>query len=121
MNNLCFGNLDYYHVFFIAAEYIPPEKVHPKMFPEQWITSERYPAEMRRKRLKEKQEAASSLEMKLYHCARVMKRVRLSLGKLAELDITDYTPQIYVPESLQLEFFEEKVKAEKEKEQSFAA
>jgi Ulp1 protease family, C-terminal catalytic domain len=94
----------------------------PKMFPEQWITAERYPAEMRRKRLKEKQEAVSSLEMKqnglMDHCGRIMKRVRLSLGKLAELGITDYTPQIYDPESLLVKFEEEQVKAKKQKEQA---
>lgn len=86
------------HVLFplFTAQYIPPEKVSPLMFPKVPITQECYPRLVRRTLLKEKQEEPATEKDLAKHKQRLKSKVKRSIKILADMGI-DYTPQIYDP------------------------
>lgn len=79
----------------IKAQYIPPEKVHAKMFPKYWITPESVLG--RKKNLKSKQNGPITQENKDKHRKRLTTKLNRAVNVLKEMGI-DYFPQIYDPE-----------------------
>jgi hypothetical protein len=79
----------------ISAQYIPPEKVHEKMFPKYWITPESVMG--RKKNIKAKQDGPITQENKDKHRKRLTSKVNKAVRALKEMGI-DYFPQIYDPE-----------------------
>jgi len=81
--------------WLFSAQYIPPEKVHAKMFPKYWITPESVLG--RKKNLKSKQNGRITQENKDKHRKRLTTKLNRAVNVLKEMGI-DYFPQIYDPE-----------------------
>ncbi|XP_057381851.1 MKI67 FHA domain-interacting nucleolar phosphoprotein-like [Daphnia carinata] len=82
----------------VKAQYIPPEKVHSKMFPSRFMTSEVYPTVVRRNRLMAKQEKTPTEKDKQKHRGRILFKITRAVSALKEMGI-DHQPQIYDPEA----------------------
>ena len=80
------------------AQYIPPEKVHDKMFPARFITPDSYPTLVRRNRLMAKQEKPADEDDKKKHRGRIEFKISRAVNALKDMGI-DYFPQIYDPEA----------------------
>lgn len=82
----------------VKAQYIPPEKVHSKMFPTHFMTSEVYPTLVRRNRLMAKQEKTPTEKDKQKHRGRMLFKIARAMSALKKMGI-DHQPQIYDPEA----------------------
>ncbi|KAI9562130.1 hypothetical protein GHT06_013095 [Daphnia sinensis] len=82
----------------VKAQYIPPEKVHSKMFPARFMTPEVYPTLVRRNRLMAKQEKTPTEKDKQKHRNRMLFKITQAMNTLKEMGI-DHQPQIYDPEA----------------------
>lgn len=83
-------------IFVLPAQYIPPEKVHPKLFPKRWIKPDCYPTLVRRKWIISKQNKPPTEEEKKTHRRRIQAKLQKTLKVLSSMGV-EYTPLVYDP------------------------
>ena len=82
----------------VKAQYIPPEKVSPQMFPKRHMTEENYVALNRRNSAIARQNTVPTDKKKMKHLGRIYHRLSLSINNLKKMGI-EYFPQVYLPHS----------------------
>jgi len=80
----------------VKAQYIPPEKVSPLMFPKRQMTETNYVALNRRNSAIARQNVVPTDKKRMKHMGRILHRLNLSINNLKEMGI-EYFPQVYQP------------------------